>query len=64
MIIFIITAPIICYLLMMFTVAIVFISGYKFNEMQNLSIFVAYIQIYFVGIILVTIKRKMSDRGS
>lgn len=64
MIVFIITAPIVCYMLMMFTVAIVFSSGYKLGEMQSLNIFVAYIQIYFVVIVLVTIKRRMDDRRS
>ena len=62
MIVFIITAPIVCYMLMMFTVAIVFSSGYKLGEMQSFSIFVAYIQIYFVVIVLVTIKRRINDR--
>lgn len=63
MILWIISGPLLCYLLLMFTVAIFSSFGYKPDEVQNLSMFVAYVQVYFVVIILASIKRRIYGRG-
>ena len=63
MILGIISGPLLCYLLLMLTVAIFSSFGYKLDEAQNLNIFVAYVQVYFLVIILTSIKRRIYGRG-